>query len=235
MIANRNFSTPLNTLIFFTFILTFFLSNFLLFAEEINKDLFNNPVSSEESIQRFKKVAEKLQENKIVRTVFKQTKTIKALKRPLLSEGFFLIAPSKGIYFETTKPFEQLTVITADYLIQKDSGGNISRIKSETHPLLQKSTESFLSIFSGKTESLITQYNIFMLESENGWQIGLTPKDNNESKEYIGKIIFKGDKYLNTLYMEEKIGNFTNIEFTNHQPDQGELSNEEIKKFELKK
>ena len=73
-----------------------------------------------------------------------------------------------------------------------------------------------------------------IIEGEN-WQIGLTPKDNNESKEYIGRIVFKGSKYLNSLYMEEKLGNTTVIEYSNHKTDQSELSSEEIKKFELKK
>ena len=216
----------------FLAILLFALCASFLQAEEENKQLFSKPVTTDEAWQQFKKIAEKLQENKIVRAEFKQSKTIKTLKRPLLSEGNFLIATSKGLYFETTKPFEQLTVITADYLIQKDSGGNVSKIKSDAHPLLQKSTESFLSIFSGKTESLKEQYQIYLLEEGENWQIGLMPKDKNESKEYIGRIIFKGNKHLNTLYMEEKSGNYTTIEFANHRTDQGELSSDEQKKFE---
>lgn len=217
-----------------TIILIFcFVTTWALMAQE--KDLFSFPVTTEASKAQFKKIAGKLQENKIVRSEFKQSKTIKALKRPLLSDGIFLIALGKGLYFETTKPFEQLTVITPDYLIQKDSGGNISKLNADAHPLLQKSTESFLSIFSGKTDSLYKQYDIYLMEEDANWQIGLTPKENNESKEYIGKIIFKGSLHLNTLIMIEKSGNVTTIEFSNHKVDQGDLSDEEIKKFELKK
>src|SRR5690606_6639285 len=76
----------------------------LLLAEENNVELFNSPVTSPDSMEQFKKIAEKLKEHKIIRAVFKQTKVIKALKRPLLSEGLFLIATEKGLYFETTKP-----------------------------------------------------------------------------------------------------------------------------------
>ena len=217
------------------FFLLIAISSMSLYSEDENKTLFSNPVVSDESMTQFKKIAEKLQENKIVRADFKQTKSIKVLKRPLLSEGVFLISQAKGLYFETIKPYEQLTVITSEYLIQKDSGGNVSKLKSDSHPLLQKSTESFLSIFSGKTESLKEQYKIFILIEGENWQIGLTPKDNNESKEYIGRIVFKGSKYLNSLYMEEKLGNTTVIEYSNHKTDQSELSSEEIKKFELKK
>lgn len=206
-----------------------------LYAQEKEKELFSFPVTTDESMAQFKKIAGKLQENKIVRSEFKQSKSIKALKRPLLSDGIFLIALGKGLYFETTKPFEQLTVITPEYLIQKDSGGNVSKLNADAHPLLQKSTESFLSIFSGKIDTLNKQYNIYMLEENGEWQIGLTPKDDNDSKEYIGKIIFKGNKHLNTLIMIEKSGNTTTIEFSNHKTDQGELSAEETKKFELKK
>ena len=92
-----------------------------------------------------------------------------------------------------------------------------------------------VKFFSGKTESLKDQYHIYILEDKEEWQIGLIPKDNNASKEYIGRIIFKGSKFLNTLYMEEKLGNTTVIEYTNHHTEQGELSSEELKKFELKK
>ena len=212
-----------------------FLIIIVLPAQEDQNKLFNNPVISDETMARFLKITEKLRENKIVRAEFKQTKSIKALKRPLISEGQFLIAQTKGLYFDTKKPFEQLTVITADYLIQKDSGGNFSQLKSDSHPLLQKSTESFLAIFSGNSMSIKENYNIFIFEENSEWQIGLKPKTNNENKEYIGSIIFKGGKYLNSLYMEEKLGNTTIIEFTNHRIDQNELTSEEMQKFELKK
>jgi len=216
-----------------TLLLLFWLITAPLLSQE--KDLFSFPVITEETMAQFKKIAGKLQENKIVRSEFKQSKSIKALKRPLLSNGIFLIALEKGLYFETTKPFEQLTVITPEYLIQKDSGGSISKLNTDAHPLLQKSTESFLAIFSGKTDSLYKQYDIFLIEEDGNWQIGLTPKTNNESSQYIGKIIFKGSIHLDALIMVEKSGNVTTIEFSNHKVDQGNLSEEEIKKFELKK
>lgn len=203
-------------------------------SDDTNNDLFKKKQIDDNTIQELKDIAKIFSDTTLVRTKFIQTKLIKGLKKPLVSEGNFLFAQNKGLFFETLKPFEQLTVLTPKNLIQKDSAGIVSVITSDAHPALKNSVTTFLSVFSGESEILLKQFQVYCEISQNNWQIGLIPKDKSSGNEFIVRITFSGDKFLKTINIDEKEGNTTTIQFMDHQTTPLELSKNEQNYFEQK-
>lgn len=58
-----------------------------------------------------------------VRGEFEQTRTLKALKRPLVSRGSFVFSPDQGLMWAQNQPFENLLILSETRMLSRDSEG----------------------------------------------------------------------------------------------------------------
>lgn len=70
-------------------------------------------------------LSQKLNLGETVRGHFVQSRQLKVLKKPLVSQGQFVFDKAQGLIWQQLSPFESLLILKDKQLIQKDSQGRV--------------------------------------------------------------------------------------------------------------
>lgn len=183
-------------------------------------------------------VCNSLSKNAVTKGNFTQTKMVNIAKssREFKSTGNFLFC-SKGIIWNTEKPFPSRMIISESKISQTNSSGETTVISSGNNPTLGLISSTLTGIFSGDISSLENIFNIEFSanEANNSWQINLFPKDENFSK-IIESIFISGNfiessTQLENIVLTEKNNNTIKYILEN-QTVAKELTKDEEKFFE---
>ena len=90
-------------------------------------DVFESPLTAERS-KDLAQVLSAMQQQKYLRGSFRQVRTVKKINRDFVSTGSFVIADTLGILWNMEKPFQSLTTITRDKMLQKNASGAVSQM-----------------------------------------------------------------------------------------------------------
>jgi len=184
-----------------------------LLADEQNSSVFNN-LLSQQTMNVFTKISARLAEHSIVKGNFEQEKKLNRLNRTLVSSGNFLIASELGMVWDTLKPFPSVMTLGKDYIIQSRSSQRtvLSAAGNETFIRL---AEVISAVFTGNTEKLIVNFDIYFIGVINNWEMGLTPKDKFIAS-ITEKIVIKGDSVIKSIFIYEQNGDSTGYILSNH-------------------
>lgn len=115
-----------------------------------------------------------------VRGEFEQTRTLKALKRPLVSRGSFVFSPEQGLMWAQSQPFENLLILSETRMLSRDSEGLWQETKVDAQtgpatlmPMLVK------AMMGGDVATLEQHFSLALSVKDNHWQLSLTPKDSD--------------------------------------------------------
>ncbi|WP_372871261.1 outer membrane lipoprotein carrier protein LolA [Shewanella sp.] len=115
-----------------------------------------------------------------VRGEFEQTRTLKALKRPLVSRGSFVFSPEQGLMWAQNQPFENLLILSETRMFSRDSEGlwqqtevNAKAGPATLMPMLVK------AMMGGDMATLEQHFSLALSSQENLWRLTLAPKDND--------------------------------------------------------
>ncbi|MBT1445298.1 outer membrane lipoprotein carrier protein LolA [Shewanella sp. JM162201] len=115
-----------------------------------------------------------------VRGEFEQTRTLKALKRPLVSRGNFVFSPEQGLIWAQSQPFENLLILSESRMLSRDSEGLWQQTEVEAKagpatlmPMLVK------AMMGGDVATLEQHFSLTLNVTDNRWQLSLTPKDSD--------------------------------------------------------
>ncbi len=183
-------------------------------------------------------VCASLSKNAVTKGNFTQSKMVNVSKsaREFKSTGNFLFC-SKGIIWNTEKPFPSRIIISDSKITQTNSSGETTVISSGNNQTLGLISSTLTGIFSGDISSL---ENIFNIEfsangANNAWQINLLPKDENFSK-IIESIFISGNFKQNSAQLENIVltekNNNTIKYILENQTIAKELTGDEEKFFE---
>jgi Outer membrane lipoprotein carrier protein LolA len=151
----------------------------------------------------------------VVRGDFEQTKTVKGFKRPLLSHGHFLMAKDQGIQWFTTAPFASTLIVTREHLITKN-GDSVQQMDTRTEPVLRAINDLLMAVLTGDMTALDLRFHVNgTLNNKGKWQITLTPKD-KEISLFIARIDMEGADFVERIFLQEKSGDESRIEFMRH-------------------
>ena len=150
-------------------------------------NLFDSPI-------KLKDISNKLPELKSIKCKFKQEKYLKNIQKPIISSGDFEFIENEGVFFYTKYPIESKTDFTNEkykqinYIIKAISNKNYSKLENE-----------FNFYYEGKISD---------------WSLGLKPKKNSQTYDYISSISIKGTNFINKIIISQTNGNETIIWFT---------------------
>ncbi|PCJ59693.1 MAG: hypothetical protein COA79_09825 [Planctomycetota bacterium] len=212
------------------FLITFFIHLILLtdgFCD--TTEVFNSPVDKKNEIH-LNAVMKKIQSKKIIIADFKQIKKMVVLHKPLLSSGKFIFIDSKGICWQTEKPFKVSFVITKQKMIQIEKGKVTLDISMDKQPLIHGMTNVFKSMFNGNLKELKKHFSLFYKFEKNKWTLGLKPKK-NKMKRFFKSIVLQGELYIDNVMILEQNTDITTIEFNNHKNPK-KLTTSELSVFE---
>ncbi|MGL5026406.1 MAG: outer membrane lipoprotein carrier protein LolA [Shewanella oncorhynchi] len=197
-------------------------------------------------------LSQKLNLGETVRGQFVQSRQLKVLKKPLISQGQFIFDKEQGLIWQQIKPFESLLILKDKQLIQRDSQGRVQVSKADASAsaaamgdLLPSLVRAMLGgDISGLSENFELHFLITdklnteklspeKLSPDGQWQLGLTPKD-PLMKKAIANMVLEGSDVLQSLVLLSAAPNvspqdMTRIDFS--ALSQGKLSETELTQY----
>jgi hypothetical protein len=197
-----------------TSVLVLFFCTAGLWAQTATEEIFRHPLEPK-TMEAFKTTCSRLAEHSIVQGNFEQEKTLSRLKRTLKSSGNFIIASGLGMVWDTVKPFASTLTLGKDYLIQSRPGGQKTVLNAQGNETFLRMAEVISAVFSGNSQGLMDNFDIFYAGAAAGWELGLSPK-NAAIGSFAEKIIMKGDAAIRSIIIYEQNGDAVQYFLSNH-------------------
>lgn len=129
-----------------------------------------------------------------IKCKFRQEKYLQNISKPLVSTGDFEFVENKGVYFYTQYPVKS----TIDY----------------TNKNYKQINDIIKAISTKKYSKLEKEFNFYFSKSLNTWSLGMKPKKNSNTYNYISSITIEGSNYIHKVDIQQKNGNKTVLWFT---------------------
>lgn len=165
----------------------------------------------------------------ILRGEFEQIRTLKGFRKPLKSEGRFLVSKANGVIWQNLKPFPSQIRISNSGKIVNLSNKNAAAKASNKKPNAGMN-KIMLAVLSGNQTEMAKYFKIERTESNGVWTLQLQPKGG--MARVFAHIEIKGDRHIKQVLMQEKSGDQTELHFSALSEIPNTLSAEEKKYFE---
>ncbi len=170
-------------------------------------------------------------EQPIIRAHFEQSRTIKGLPQPLLSRGNMLIARDQGLLWDQTAPFVMQLLLDDKRMVQMVNGQPPQTIRAEDNPQMFQFNHLLRALFQADPKVLEENFRIeFTSQKEGRWTLRLTPITTPLDK-IFASIDLAGKTYLETIQLNDKQGDRTDITLSQHQLTPAQLTDNERQRF----
>ncbi|WP_411703842.1 outer membrane lipoprotein carrier protein LolA [Edaphovirga cremea] len=185
---------------------------------------FVSAVTLDELQQRFT-------EQPVVRAHFDQTRTIKDLPQPLRSQGEMVIARDQGLLWDQKTPFTMTLMLNDSRMVQIINQQTPQVITAQNNPQMFQFNHLLRALFQADRKVLEQNFHIdFQDKGEGRWTLSLTPTTTPLDK-IFATIVLAGQTYLETIHLNDKQGDRTEITFSQHQLMPATLTDEEHQRF----
>ena len=156
-------------------------------------------------------------EQPVIRAHFDQTRTIKDLPQPLRSQGQMLIARDQGLLWDQTSPFPMQLLLDDKRMVQVINGQPPQIITAENNPQMFQFNHLLRALFQADRKVLEQNFRVeFADKGEGRWTLRLTPTTTPLDK-IFNTIDLAGQTYLESIQLNDKQGDRTDIALTQHQ------------------
>ena len=170
-------------------------------------------------------------EQPVIRAHFDQTRTIKGLPQPLRSQGQMLIARDQGLLWDQTSPFPMQLLLDDKRMVQVINGQPPQIITAENNPQMFQFNHLLRALFQADRKVLEQNFRVeFADKGEGRWTLRLTPTTTPLDK-IFNTIDLAGQTYLESIQLNDKQGDRTDIALTQHQLTPAQLTDDERQRF----
>ena len=170
-------------------------------------------------------------EQPVIRAHFDQTRTIKDLPQPLRSQGQMLIARDQGLLWDQTSPFPMQLLLDDKRMVQVINGQPPQIITAENNPQMFQFNHLLRALFQADRKVLEQNFHVeFADKGEGRWTLRLTPTTTPLDK-IFNTIDLAGQTYLESIQLNDKQGDRTDIALTQHQLTPAQLTDDERQRF----
>lgn len=170
-------------------------------------------------------------EQPVVRAHFEQTRTIKEMPQPLRSQGEMLIARETGLLWDQTAPFPMQLMLDDSRMVQMINGQPPQTITADNNPQMFQFNHLLRALFQADRKVLEQNFRIDFKDLGNdSWTLKLTPIATPLDK-IFASIDLSGKTYLNTIQLNDKQGDRTDITLSNQRITPTTLTDDERKRF----
>ncbi|WP_312626925.1 outer membrane lipoprotein carrier protein LolA [Scandinavium sp.] len=185
---------------------------------------FTHAVTLDELQQRFT-------EQPLVRAHFDQTRTIKEMPQPLRSQGEMLIARDTGLLWDQTSPFPMRLMLNDTRMVQIINGQPPQTITADNNPQMFQFNHLLRALFQADRKVLEQNFRIdFQDKGSDRWTLKLTPVVTPLDKIFTS-IDLSGKTYLETIQLNDKQGDRTDITLSHQRLTPATLTDDERKRF----
>ncbi|MBJ8889492.1 outer membrane lipoprotein carrier protein LolA [Citrobacter sp. FDAARGOS_156] len=170
-------------------------------------------------------------EQPVVRAHFDQTRTIKDLPQPLRSQGKMLIARDQGLLWDQTAPFPMQLLLDDKRMVQVINGQPPQTITAENNPQMFQFNHLLRALFQADRKVLEQNFRVAFTDvGEGRWTLRLTPITTPLDK-IFATIDLAGKTYLESIQLNDKQGDRTDIALSQHQLTPAQLTDDERQRF----
>ncbi|EFO2729121.1 outer membrane lipoprotein carrier protein LolA [Escherichia coli] len=170
-------------------------------------------------------------EQPVIRAHFDQTRTIKDPPQPLRSQGQMLIARDQGLLWDQTSPFPMQLLLDDKRMVQVINGQPPQIITAENNPQMFQFNHLLRALFQADRKVLEQNFRVeFADKGEGRWTLRLTPTTTPLDK-IFNTIDLAGKTYLESIQLNDKQGDRTDIALTQHQLTPAQLTDDERQRF----
>ena len=170
-------------------------------------------------------------EQPVIRAHFDQTRTIKDLPQPLRSQGQMLIARDQGLLWDQTSPFPMQLLLDDKRMVQVINGQPPQIITAENNPQMFQFNHLLRALFQADRKVLEQNFRVeFADKGEGRWTLRLTPTTTPLDK-IFNTIDLAGQTYLESIQLNDKQGDRTDIALTQQQLTPAQLTDDEHQRF----
>ncbi|EGK9460414.1 outer membrane lipoprotein carrier protein LolA [Escherichia coli] len=170
-------------------------------------------------------------EQPVIRAHFDQTRTIKDLPQPLRSQGQMLIARDQGLLWDQTSPFPMQLLLDDKRMVQVINGQPPQIITAENNPQMFQFNHLLRALFQADRKVLEQNFRVeFADKGEGRWTLRLAPTTTPLDK-IFNTIDLAGQTYLESIQLNDKQGDRTDIALTQHQLTPAQLTDDERQRF----
>ncbi|HGH3371041.1 TPA: outer membrane lipoprotein carrier protein LolA [Kluyvera cryocrescens] len=170
-------------------------------------------------------------EQPVVRAHFTQTRTIKDLPQPLKSAGNMLIARDRGLLWDQTSPFPMQLLLDDKRMVQAINGQPPQIITAENNPQMFQFNHLLRALFQADRKVLEENFRVEFADLGAGrWTLRLTPITTPLDKIFT-TIDLAGSTYLDTIQLNDKQGDRTDIVLSQQQLTPAQLTDDERQRF----
>jgi len=195
--------------LFFCF--CFFLVFSYTWAEE---DIFRHPLVPQTS-NAFNATCANLAARPIVKGNFVQEKFLSRFSRSLMSSGNFIMVAEQGMVWETLQPFPSTMIMGNNFLMQSRPDGRKSVISAQGNEAFTQMAAVISSVFSGRSQGLLENFEVYFSGSVSNWNIGLIPR-HSVFASFAMRIIMSGDSAIRSIRIFEQNGDVITYTLSNH-------------------
>jgi hypothetical protein len=181
---------------------------------EADSEIFRFPLTSE-TRDSFAGICANLAEHPVIKGTFEQAKNISRLNRSLLSRGNFIIAADMGMVWKTLSPFPSTMAVGRDFIIQSDVSGFRTKIEARGNETFLRLSETISAVFSGNSQKLTENFEIFFTQSGKSWTLGLLPSEKS-IRSFADRIILNGDSVIRSINLYEQNGDSIRYALSEH-------------------
>ncbi|EBR1860321.1 outer membrane lipoprotein carrier protein LolA [Salmonella enterica subsp. enterica] len=167
----------------------------------------------------------------VVRAHFDQTRTIKNLPQPLRSQGEMLIARDTGLLWDQKTPFPMLLMLDDKRMVQVINHQPAQVITAENNPQMFQFNHLLRALFQADRQVLEQNFRIdFQDKGQGRWTLRLTPTTTPLDK-IFATIDLAGQTWLESIQLNDKQGDRTDIALSQHQLTPATLTYDERQRF----
>jgi len=145
---------------------------------------------------------------------FVQERRLQGFKAPLRSEGQFMLAPGRGLIWQSEKPFPVTTVITAAGLVQDVGGMETMRMPAARLPFLAKLYDMLGGALTGDWRALEREFTIIRQGDDRAWQVELQPRTVTDPMSMPIRVIrISGGHFVDRVEIVKDGGDADTLEF----------------------
>ncbi len=185
--------------------------------------IFGSPGNAAATLQDVQRLMTKKPETC---AAFTQRKTLRALKRPLISTGQLMVATGGGIFWQVLDPIETRLIINRNTLIQWGDN-NVPKTRDLGQlPVFHALTKVFLAVVSGELLALSESFTVKTTVVQDHWNLELVPRD-PKLLSVLASLSVSGSGNVESLSIQESRGDQIQVRFRNIAIEKCKLSTEE--------
>ena len=148
----------------------------------------------------------------VTRGEFVQTRALAGIRKPLVSNGRFVVARGLGVLWEDLAPFARTTRLTQGEILQTADGQTLMRLSADREPVVGIITGILFGVLAGDLDALARSFDASGEVEDERWRLEFTPKDAHLAR-LIRTLAMRGARDIEYVEIISAAGDATRIEF----------------------